>query len=345
MMKDPRPHKPGSPEPNEALDLLRTLARRRAGEAEPHGPPPAEAARPAEEAPHNFDALRELAQRLDRQLRTPPAQQLADSGRVSGAMSAEASRREQAPDARRSVPPRSSVAQLRREWAEFVDALPPARALVPRLSPALLAFVGIAILVLALAAVGPGRRQSAPANQAEVPPAQIVPPIERPAQQAPQSQQAQQTPGMISVDLAAVQKAMSECDAAAARETDSLYFLVLPLVQTNPSSPDWRAVALQTVGNAFLLLSAKDALDGLRGGKLALRPGRYTFSVLDSGTGATYSWNAATGMSRLSKKDSGTVKTLKLGLDFSAAQTGAQWSAEFKRDIGACYWVSVLVNE
>jgi len=38
------------------------------------------------------------------------------------------------------------------------------------------------------------------------------------------------------------------------------------------------------------------------------------------------------------------MKALKLGFDFSAAQAGAQWSSEFRRDPGTCYWVSVLVK-
>jgi hypothetical protein len=138
---------------------------------------------------------------------------------------------------------------------------------------------------------------------------------------------------------------MSDCDTAAAQDPDSLYFLVLPLVPTNRSDHDWRAIALQTVGNAYLLLSAKDALDGLRDRRLVLRPDRYTFSVLDSVSGATYSWTSATGISRLARRDSGAVKTLKLGFDFTPTQAGAQWSAEFKRDRGTCYWVTVLVRE
>jgi hypothetical protein len=39
------------------------------------------------------------------------------------------------------------------------------------------------------------------------------------------------------------------------------------------------------------------------------------------------------------------VKSLKLGFDFSATQAGAQWSSEFRRDPGTCYWVSVLVRQ
>jgi hypothetical protein len=105
------------------------------------------------------------------------------------------------------------------------------------------------------------------------------------------------------------------------------------------------ARALQTIGSSYLLLSAKDALDGLRDKRLTLRPERYTFSALDTESGQTYSWTSATGMSRLSRRESSAVKTLKLGFDFSEAQTGAQWSAEFKRERGICYWLSALIRQ
>jgi hypothetical protein len=50
-------------------------------------------------------------------------------------------------------------------------------------------------------------------------------------------------------------------------------------------------------------------------------------------------------MSRLSRRESGATKTLKLGFDFSEAQAGAQWSAEFKRERGICYWLSTLIRD
>jgi hypothetical protein len=206
--------------------------------------------------------------------------------------------------------------------------------------------VAISIAVLLIAAIGhfvlPARQQApaeapaasqAPAPSAQAPSNQVVPPVGPAALPSP------------ATDLAAITKEMSDCDAEATREPDKLHFLVLPLLPAKGAENDWRSLALQEVGNTFLLLSAKDALDGLRDGKLAVRPGRYTFSVLDSATGATYSWTSATEVSRLSRPAAKDVKALKLGFDFSAAQTGAQWSSEFRRDPGTCYWVSVLVRQ
>ncbi|HEY4748614.1 MAG TPA: hypothetical protein VIH38_13655, partial [Steroidobacteraceae bacterium] len=146
-------------------------------------------------------------------------------------------------------------------------------------------------------------------------------------------------------DIPAITKAMSDCDAAAASDPDSLYFLVLPMRPADPADRSWSALALQTVGSSYLLLSAKDALDGLRNNRLTLRPDRYTFSALDTESGQTYSWTSATGMSRLSRRESGATKSLKLGFDFSEQQAGAQWSAEFKRERGICYWLSALIRD
>ena len=138
---------------------------------------------------------------------------------------------------------------------------------------------------------------------------------------------------------------MSDCDAEAIKLPEQLHFLVLPMVPSKGAESDWRALALQEVGNTFLLLSAKDALDGLRDGKLVVRRGRYTFSVLDSASGTTFSWTSATDIARLSKPVGKDIKSLRLSFDFSAAQTGGQWSNEFPRAPGTCYWVSVLVRQ
>jgi hypothetical protein len=291
MVTDPRSPKPGSSEPDDALDLLRALAHSHESDS---APPEDGQGVPAPQG-EKFDALRELATKLDRQLKSPDA----DPAPTPGAF-------------------RRFVGQGRQRTIG-------------------LAAVGL-LALLALAALGFwfGRLMSpevasvrAPAtDQTATPPAQSVPP----AAAAP-------------ADIPAITKAMSDCDAAAASDPDSLYFLVLPLRPANLDDQSWNALALQTVGSSYLLLSTKDALDGLRNNSLTLRPDRYTFSALDAESGQTYSWTSATGMSRLARRDSGAVKTLKLGLDFSEAQAGAQWSAAFKREPGICYWVSALTRE
>ena len=226
---------------------------------------------------------------------------------------------------------------MRSEWQAFRDGLPSARALVPHIGVTQIVFVAIAVAVLAAAAIGTVIRHRGESSVAMVGP--VVPPSDQLT--APPPTMREPPPP----DLAAVKKEMSDCDNAAAHDPDSLYFLVLPLQPTKAGTNDWRPIALQTIGDAYMLLGASDALDGVRDGKLTVRPGRYTFSVLDSLSGMTYSWTSATGMSRLSRKQTGNAATLKLGFDFTPTQAGPQWSADFKRDRGTCYWVVPLVRQ
>ena len=288
MVKDSRPPKPGSSEPDDPLDLLRALARSR--ESDPSWPDRGGASPEPEHGGEKLDALRVLAAKLDRQLKSTE------------------------PDAE----PRSTLRA-------------PRRATLGRrqIAIAVAAVAVLALVALGLLFWGLKSREVASVSgteQSGTPAATNV----RPAAPA---------------DIPAITKAMSDCDAAAASDPDSLYFLVLPMRPADPADRSWSALALQTVGSSYLLLSAKDALDGLRNNRLMLRPDRYTFSALDTESGQTYSWTSATGMSRLSRRESGATKSLKVGFDFSEQQAGAQWSAEFKRERGICYWLSALIRD
>jgi len=366
MAKDPRPPQPGSSNPDEALDLLRALARARQPSQPEQAPPPAAAS-----GEEKIDALRALAEKLDLQLRgappaaAPPPGQFSPGPLPPGPSSPlpPPSYPEHLPPPR--LPPRSAAEPrsvwndfqiawrravglnvrlaFHREWRALAAALPPAGALVPRFGLRQFIFIGISVGVLLIAAIGVvvgPRKPQAPASQ---PSADVVPPLAS-APTAPPGPSVQTFPATPSTDLAAITKAMSDCDAEAIKLPEQLHFLVLPMVPSKGAENDWRTLALQEVGNTFLLLSAKDALDGLRDGKLVVRDGRYTFSVLDSASGQTYSWTSATRIARLSRPAPKEMKALKLGFDFSAAQAGAQWSSEFRRDPGTCYWVSVLVK-
>jgi hypothetical protein len=342
MAKDPRPPPPGSSEPDEALELLRALARARG--AQP-GEPPA----PGDE---KLDALRELAAKLDLQLRGsppparapgppppgPPAPRPPPS--LSPSPSPPGPRPRPGAD---EMPARPAWhARLRqsvgREWRALVAALPDAATLVPRFDRRRIVFIGISLGVLLIAAIGGlvGLRKPQVASD------QTVPPI---APAAPDASGPSIAPAEIATDLAAIKKGMTDCDADAAQTPGSIYFYVLPLRPAKGAENDWRSNALSEVGNTFLLLSGQDALDGLRDGKLIVRPGRYTFAMQDTASGQSVSWTSATAATRLSKPLSQDVKTVKLGFDFSPAQTGTAWSNEFKRDPGTCYWVSVLVGQ
>jgi hypothetical protein len=226
----------------------------------------------------------------------------------------------------------------RREFRALIAALPDAATLVPRLDRLQIVFIGISVGVLLIAAIGGvvGLRKPQVASD------QMVPPVAPAVPGAPVPSTVPATPA---TDLAAIKKEMTDCDNVATKDPDNIHFLVLPLLVAKGAENDWRSAALSEVGNTFLLLSANDALDGLRDGKLVVRQGRYTFAVRDAAGGQSFAWNSATAVSRLSRPLSPDVKTLNLGFDFSAAQTGTSWSNEFKRDPGTCYWVIVLVRQ
>jgi hypothetical protein len=308
MVKQPRPPRPDPTDSEETVELLRALARQRG--VEPADEPEAYRARePGADDDERVASLRALATRLGAQLRW------------------HTDRSDESPAS--DAPPFARRGGLAGEWRAFLAGLPTRAALVPRLRRERLAFVVIAVAVLAIAAAG--RMIGIPrAGHGVAIPGQIVPPTESGPREP------------TAPDIAAISRAMAQCEDVAARNPDTLAFLVVPVVRVGAQTHDWRALAIEKVGDAYLLLSANDGLDGLRDGSLAVRPGRYTFSVLDPSSGATYSWTSATGMSRLERPDSAAIKTLQLGFDFSAAQTGPHWSKLFQRKSGSCYWVVVV---
>jgi len=344
MAKDPRPPPTGSSKPNEALDLLRALARARSGAQPPEPAPPTPPAPPSRD--EKLDALRELTAKLNLQLRGLPPASHAPGAPPPGPHppSSSAAPPQPSPDA----PPLDEAPEppawharlrqaLRREWSALVTALPDAGTLVPRFGRAQIVFIGVSVGVLLIAAIGGivGMRKPQMASDEVVPPVAPSTPI------APSAPTASSEPP---ADIAAITSGMNDCDAQAAKDPNSLYFFVLPLLVAQGGSGEWRG--LSEVGTTFLLLSGKDAIDGLRNGKLKVRPGRYTFAVLDSLSGQSFTWTSATSFTRLSKPVSPDMKMLKLGFDFSPSQSGTtSWSSEFRRDSGTCYWVSVLVRE
>ena len=326
MAKDPRPPPPGSSEPDEALELLRALARSRGSAPESPGA-----------RDDKLDALRELTAKLDLQLRGKPSGAPPPGPPPSAAS-------HPVPQGIDETPARPAArARLRhafgREWRALVAALPEAGTLVPRFDRAQIVFIGIAVGVLLIAAlggvVGP-RKPVAPSDQVVMPAAPTTTPS------APGGSLAPFTPA---TDLASIKKEMTDCDNEATKDVNVLHFLVLPLLAAKGAENNWTSAALSEVGDTFQLLSAQDALDGLRDGKLTVRPGRYTFAVRDTVGDKTFSWTSATAVSRLSRPVSTDVKLLNLGFDFSPGQTGTAWSKEFKRDPGTCYWVMVLARQ
>ncbi len=330
MVKLPRSHERS--EPDEALDLLRALARQQRESDHADDPAQTEAPPPPESEADKMEALRALAQKLDHQLRTPappaaeaPPPRPAPRGAALSAFWKRLMARATALASASASATRRHLSRLHGYWlhAQWLHRREVRLAALGAM--ALVAGAALGLLIWHLAF---------PEQTAVLAPAPTATPTPRAPREAP-----------VKADIAAISKAMSDCDAAAAQDQGALYFLILPMVPAGGTERTWAAQALQTVGNSFILLSSKDALEGLANNTLMLRPGRYTFAIVDSESGASYSWTSATGLARLTKREAGATKMLKLGFDFSEAQTGAQWTSDFQRERGACYWVSALVRE
>src|SRR6202165_1021489 len=67
-----------------------------------------------------------------------------------------------------------------------------------------------------------------------------------------------------------IERAIAQCEAEAARNADTLYFLVIPVVAADGNRQAWLAKSKGAVGKLLLLLGSQDTLDGLRAGSLRL---------------------------------------------------------------------------
>ena len=327
MENDPKPQsdRPGSSEPDDALDLLRALARttatpEKSGRPEPARQAASEPAQPAisprhpGDEPEAIETLRLVAHRLGQQLRALDRPAGPDARPVPRA------KIERAPQsAGGGAKTRTSPPFLRRAHAKLAI------------------IAGLSILLVAGLLAVMWKFVSSRDD--------LV------SEQTPGPTQAAVTPGLAAgsdtrsaVDVQSIANMMAACDMEAAKDPDTLYFFVLPLTQADASKQAWPAPVLQTIGDSVRLLGANDALDGLRTGALAVRQERYTFAILDAATATSFDWTSATGISRLAKRNAQSISALKLGFDFSDKQKVTQWSNEFKRDRGTCYWVSALIR-
>jgi hypothetical protein len=150
-------------------------------------------------------------------------------------------------------------------------------------------------------------------------------------------------PEASSADVLA--KAMEECDSEAAKNPETLNFLVIPMTPGAKAGPQWSSLTLQQAGDSYLLLSSKDALGGLRDGSLVPYGGQYAFSIVEPATGTRHSWPATTGPTKFAEPDAGSLSSIKLGFAFGDVNSDPKLSSEFLRQKGNCYWVSVLVRK
>jgi hypothetical protein len=135
---------------------------------------------------------------------------------------------------------------------------------------------------------------------------------------------------------------MQDCDAEAAKQTSTLYFLAIPLASKPEDEQRWRSKSRDEVGNA-ILLSSNDALDGLKSGALRITGENYSFNVRDRAN-VLYNWNSSTGVSRLTIPNADAIETFNIQFQTRRRTTATGWGNVFSRRTGNCYWVSAIIG-
>ena len=138
--------------------------------------------------------------------------------------------------------------------------------------------------------------------------------------------------------------AMSKCEEQAQQDTETLYFLVLPLASPGKDDEQWRAKSILDIGNA-ILLRTDDALNGLKSGTLRLYSGQYDFRILDVGANAVYKWKPATGVTKVSAPDASAITQFKLQFQTAGSGDDAPWGDPFNRQSSTCYWVNAIIGK
>jgi hypothetical protein len=135
--------------------------------------------------------------------------------------------------------------------------------------------------------------------------------------------------------------AMHDCDALAAKEPDTLHFLVIPLAVAPNNQANWQAKALNKVGNGILLRSDV-ALDGLKSKGLAISKAHYVFAVRDQAQ-VVYKWDRSSGIAKFSIPNAGSIDGFSIQFQGADDKADDDWGNAFARKKGNCYWVNVIL--
>jgi len=140
-------------------------------------------------------------------------------------------------------------------------------------------------------------------------------------------------------------RAITQCEAEAARSVDTLYFLVIPVLAVDGDQRAWLAKSNGTVGASVLLLGSQDTLDGLRAGSLRLVRRSFNFAILEPSATRVYQWKPALGVHKFAIRDAKAVATFKPGFEIPAGGD-TQWAAggAITREAGTCYWTGALMR-
>jgi hypothetical protein len=142
-----------------------------------------------------------------------------------------------------------------------------------------------------------------------------------------------------------IERAIAQCEAEAARNADTLYFLVIPVVAPDGNQQAWLAKSNGTVGGSLLLLGSQDTLDGLRAGSLRLARRPFNFSILESSTPRVYKWKPALGVHKFAIRDASAVAAFKPGFEIPAGgETRWAEGGAITREAGTCYWTGALMR-
>jgi len=137
-----------------------------------------------------------------------------------------------------------------------------------------------------------------------------------------------------------IQQAMARCDADAAQDPNSQYFLLTPVLPVNFES----ATLLLPPGTphkSFFLIESRQVLSGLEDGSLELSSRPYQFSLRNSQTGQIQNWRAANGPAQFKLPRAASLSRFQIGLGFGNG--GVEWTGDYERSIGACYWVNIFL--
>jgi hypothetical protein len=137
--------------------------------------------------------------------------------------------------------------------------------------------------------------------------------------------------------------AMAECEVIAKHKPDTMHFLIVPVTATGVLLPGWSPKPISTIGNAAALLTATDAMIGLRNQMLALYQKPLTFAISDPATQTVYKWEPATGVSSLTKPDTG-LASLTLGFEIPDVAKNIEWGPTINVSKGTCYWINPVIR-
>ena len=134
---------------------------------------------------------------------------------------------------------------------------------------------------------------------------------------------------------------MKSCDQEASQNLNTLHFLVIPLEVPPGIVRDWRRVALNTMGNAYVL-GGDLTLENLRQQVVMLSKQEYVFSIRDDDTKETFRWNPATGVQWFRKTDNGAIKNFRMQIKPRDSGSNERWGNVITRLAGNCNWISAL---